>query len=68
MHAPVIAALLMLAVQTEAVCRIGSWTGTPAELAAIEAVYQREAAERAGQAFPSGAPQPSPWSQLAHCR
>lgn len=50
------------------VCRIGtSWQGTPGELAAIEAVYQAQAAHEAGRAFPTGAPTPSPWTGLFSC-
>lgn len=53
------------------VCRIGSgpgaWSGSLADAAAIEAVYQRDAAVSAGRAFASGAPQASPWSSLVVC-
>lgn len=66
--ATVLTAAALLAYQTPApICRVGTWVGTPAELAAIEAVYQHEAAVAANRAYPSGAPQPSPWAALVRC-
>lgn len=55
----------------EPTCTVGtgasSWSGSPADLATIEAVHQREQADLAGQAFPNGSPERSPWSALVRC-
>ena len=52
-------------------CRVGSgttaWTGTLADVAAIESVHQREQAEGAGSAHSNGAPTPSLWSSVLRC-
>lgn len=53
------------------ICRAGSalptWSGSPAELAQIEAVYQAEYARSSGRAFPLGAVVPSPWTETVAC-
>lgn len=52
----------------DVVCRIGTaWQGSLADLALIEAVHQRTEAAAAGQPFPNGAPEQSPWTGLVHC-
>lgn len=54
----------------EPVCTIGSgtgsWSGSPADLAQIEARFQQEAAEHAGRPFTVDAPA-SPWSPRVRC-
>jgi hypothetical protein len=68
-----LAVLLTLTVGATAapVCTVGSgsgaWSGNPADLAAIEARYQMEQAQQDGQAHPSGASVPSPWTGLVRC-
>lgn len=60
-----------LFVQPGPVCTIGSganaWSGSPADLAQIQAVHERDQAEAAGREFPHGGPRPSPWSGLVRC-
>ena len=70
----VVLALMTAFTQAQAeapVCRIGgstlSWTGSPADLAAIQATWEAEQAQAAGRAFPLGSPQVSPWTGLVRC-
>lgn len=63
--------LLSLVPADAPVCRVGgstfTWTGSPADLALIEARYQAEQAEAAGRSYPQGAPTPSPWTGFVSC-
>lgn len=73
MKTTIAAALFSLALTLNAapVCTIGSgqhaWSGSPSDLAVIQSVWEREAAEKARQPFPNGAPESAPWSSLVVC-
>lgn len=68
----VVALVLSVQMWAAPVCSVGNgssaWSGSPADLAGIEAVYQREQAQKDNRAYPQGAPEPSPWSALVACR
>ena len=67
----ILAAAIITMADPVVTCRVGSgttaWTGTLADVAAIESVHQREQAEGAGLAHPNGAPTPSLWSSVLRC-
>lgn len=68
MKSLLLAIVLLMTAPGDVVCRIGTtWTGSLSDLAAIEAVHQQQAAQRAGVVHPSGAPEPSPWVGLVRC-
>lgn len=61
-------AMLMTTAPADVVCRIGTTqVGGMADLATIQAVHERQAAESAGQAFTGGAPTVAPWVGLVRC-
>lgn len=68
----IVAVAMLSLVDVAPVCRVGTgagaWTGSPVDLAMIEARYQREQAEGDRRAYPTGAPEPSPWTAFVTCR
>lgn len=57
-----LALTVTVAQQAEVVCRVGSWSGTLAQVAEIEAVHQAREAQQDGRAYPQGAPEQSLWA------
>lgn len=65
--AALLVAVALFAADAAPVCRVGSWSGSPADLAVIEAVHQLDQAAKAGRTFPQGDAPRSPWSGLVTC-